>query len=108
MEERSPGNGVPAVGDGAGNRWWLVAAAGLAVFMAQLDTTIVNVALPAIEAELGTSTSVTQWVVLGYLVPAIVLALPGGRWLDRVPARWALTFSVVGFVAASILAGAAA
>jgi MFS family permease len=38
---------------------------------------------------------VTQWVVLGYLVPAIVLALPGGRWLDRVPARWALTFSVV-------------
>lgn len=46
-------------------------------------------------------------MVLGYLVPAIALTLPGGRWLDRVSPRWALKFSVTGFVTSSILAGAA-
>lgn len=92
---------------GQRDRWLLVAAAGLAVFMAQLDSTIVAVALPTIEAELGTPTALTQWVVLGYLLPLIALTLPSGRWLDRVGTRAALTHSVAGFVAASVLAGAA-
>ncbi|TDC46678.1 MFS transporter [Actinomadura sp. KC345] len=69
---------------GTRNRWWLVAATGLAVFMAQLDVTIVNVALPTIEHDFGTSTSLTEWVVLGYVLPLIALSLPGGRRLDRV------------------------
>jgi EmrB/QacA subfamily drug resistance transporter len=92
---------------GESNRWWLVAAAGLVVFMAALDSTAVNVALPAIERDLGTRTSVTQWVVLGYLLPLIALALPAGRWLDRVGKRAALVFSVAGFAASSMAAGLA-
>lgn len=48
------------------NRWALVAGAGIAVFMAQLDATVVQVALPTIEADFGTATSLSQWVVLAY------------------------------------------
>jgi MFS family permease len=96
------------VGSGESNRWWLVAAAGLVVFMAALDMTAVNVALPTIERELETRTSVTQWVVLGYVLPLIALALPAGRWLDAVGKRAALVFSVAGFAASSVAAGLAA
>jgi MFS family permease len=74
----------------------LVVAVGVAVFMATLDRSIVAVALPVIEREFHTPTSTTQWVVLGYLLPLIALALPSGRWLDRVGRRAALTFAVTG------------
>lgn len=89
------------------NRWRLVAAAGIAVFMAQLDVTVVNVALPTIEHEFGTGPSVAEWVVLGYVLPLIALTLPAGRWLDLVGQRAALTFSVAGFGAASAAVGLA-
>lgn len=66
------------------DRWWLVVAAGLAVFMASVELSIVNVALRAIERDVKVTTSVTEWVVLAYLLPLAGLALPSGRWLDRV------------------------
>lgn len=89
------------------DRWWLVAGTGIGVFMAQLDATIVGVALPAIQADLHATTAVLEWAVLGYVLPLIALTLPSGRWLDNVGYRPALIFSVVGFMAASVLAGLA-
>ena len=87
--------------------WLVVAATGVAVFMAQLDATIVNVALPTIEAEFGIGTSLTQWIVLGYFLPMIALTLPSGRWLDGVGHRSALVFAVSGFVLANVAVGMA-
>lgn len=89
------------------NDWWLVCVAGLLIYMAQLDTTIVHLALPAIETDLGTRAATTQWVVLGYLVPLVGLTLLGGRWLDTVGRRAALTTGGVGFAATSVAAGLA-
>lgn len=89
------------------NRWSLVAGTGIGVFMAQLDATIVGVALPAVQADLHASTAVLEWAVLAYVLPLIALTLPSGRWLDRVGQRPALLFCVVGFTAASVLAGLA-
>jgi len=89
------------------DRWLLVVTAGLAIFMAQLDTTIVNVALPTIEADLGVTTTLAQWVVLAYMVPLIGFGLLAGRWLDAVDHRPALVLSVGGFALASIAAGLA-
>lgn len=89
------------------DRWSLVVAAGLCVFMAQLDTTIVVVALPAIQDGLSVRTATAAWVVLGYLVPMIGLGLLAGRWLETVGHRGALTLGVVGFAGASALAGLA-
>jgi MFS family permease len=98
-----------AVGPAGGerNRWWLVVAAGLAVFMASVDMTIVNVALPAIERDLETATSMTEWIVLAYLLPLAGLALPSGRWLDSVGRRPALVLSLTGFALGSVAAGLA-
>jgi MFS family permease len=89
------------------DRWWLVVAAGLAVFMASVDMSIVNVALPAIERDFEIATSMTEWVVLAYLLPLAGLALPSGRWLDSVGQRLALAFSLAGFALASVAAGLA-
>jgi MFS family permease len=89
------------------DQWWLVIAAALAVFMASIDMSIVNVALPAIERDVGIDASVTEWVVLAYLLPLAGLALPSGRWLDSVGRRAALVFSLTGFALASVAAGLA-
>ncbi|MFA1543582.1 MFS transporter [Actinomadura monticuli] len=89
------------------DRWWLVVAAALAVFMASVDMSIVNVALPAIEHDLQVAPSLTEWVVLAYLLPLAGLALPSGRWLDGVGRRPALLFSLTGFATASAAAGLA-
>jgi len=103
--DRSRSHGGQA--DGEQNRWWLVVAAGLAVFMASVDMTIVNVALPAIEHDFEIATSMTEWVMLAYLLPLAGLALPSGRWLDSVGRRQALMFSLTGFALASVAAGLA-
>ena len=89
------------------DNWWLVGAAGLLIFMAQLDTTIVHVALPTIETDLGTRTAVTQWVVLGYLIPLVGLTLLSGRWLDTAGRRVALLAGAGGFAVTSVAAGLA-
>src|SRR5918995_6237461 len=90
-----------------GNRWWLVVAVGLAVFMAMLDMSVVGIALPSIEADFDASPAAAQWVVLGYLLPLVGVTLPVGPWLDRVGKRAALVFSTGGFVFASVAAGLA-
>lgn len=82
-------------------------AVGLTVFVVQLDATIVNVALPSIQDDLGTSTSLVQWVVLGYLTPIIGLGLCAGRWVDVVDPRRALRLACAGFAVSTALAGLA-
>ena len=110
MADGTDRRGTPVAQADAGrerNRWWLVVAAGLAVFMASVDMSIVNVALPAIERDFETATSITEWIVLAYLLPLAGLALPSGRWLDSVGRRPALVFSLSGFALASVAAGLA-
>ncbi|MQA95082.1 MAG: hypothetical protein GEV11_10705 [Streptosporangiales bacterium] len=68
MAETVPTKREPYAEEGR-DRWWLVAAAGLAVFMASVDMSIVNVTLPVIERDLKIPTSMTEWVVLAYLLP---------------------------------------
>jgi MFS family permease len=89
------------------NRWSLVLAVSLVVFMATLDGTIVTVALPSIAEEFAVGTGASGWVLLGYMIPLIALALPGGRWLDTVGRRNAFAFTALGFGIASLLVGLA-
>lgn len=89
------------------NRWWLVVAAGLAVFMSILDMSIVGIALPNIGADFDVSPAAAEWVVLGYLLPLVGVTLPVGPWLDQVGNRAALVCSAGGFALASIAAGLA-
>ena len=62
----------------------------LAVFTINLDTTIVNVALPTLVRELGASTTQLQWVVDAYNLVFAALVLAAGSVSDRVGRKGAL------------------
>jgi MFS family permease len=89
------------------NRWWLVIASGLAVFMVALDASIVTVALPTIGRDFRVPAAATAWVIIGYLLPMVALVLPAGRWLDRSGRRPAFLAGIAGFAVSSAAAGAA-
>ena len=92
---------------GTQNRWWIVVGAGLAMFMVALDASIVNVALPSIGRAFRSPAAMSQWTILGYLLPAVALVLPAGRWLDRNGRRPAFVLAAAGFAVSSAAAGAA-
>ncbi|WP_413872813.1 DHA2 family efflux MFS transporter permease subunit [Albidovulum sp.] len=79
----------------------------LATIMQVLDTTIANVALPSMRADLGASADTINWVLTSYIVAsAIVMPLSG--WLsERFGRKEVFIASVAGFVATSMLCGIA-
>ena len=87
--------------------WWVIVAAGLAVFMASLDLSITNVALPTLGNVFVVPPTELEWVVLAYSLPAVALLLPLGRWVDTVALRGAFLLAVCGFAGAIILCGLA-
>jgi EmrB/QacA subfamily drug resistance transporter len=85
----------------------VVAISCVATFMVILDTAIVNVALPAMRAGLGLSTSAQQWVVDGYLLTFGGLLLLGARAGDLLGRRAVFQLALVVFTLASLLGGLA-
>jgi EmrB/QacA subfamily drug resistance transporter len=86
-------------------RWWAVGAMCLALSMIMLDTTAINVALPAIQKNLQTSTVMLQWIVNGYTLSLAVLLVTGGRLGDLFGRRRLFVLGVVIFAAASAAIG---
>ncbi len=64
-------------------RWWALVVLSLALFMASLDNTILNVALPTLARELHASTDQLQWTVDAYQVTFAGLLLVAGAFVDR-------------------------
>ncbi|MHA6765150.1 MFS transporter [Streptacidiphilus sp. PAMC 29251] len=85
----------------------VVAIACVAQFMVVLDTAIVNVALPAMRADLGLSTSQQQWVVDAYLLTFGGLLLLAARAGDLFGRRTVLQAGLVVFTVASLVGGLA-
>ncbi len=73
-----------------------------AVLAINLDTTIVNVALPSISSELDANTRQLQWIVDGYNLAFAALVLAAGSLSDRYGRRPALILGLLGFAAASV------
>ncbi|MFG3340284.1 MFS transporter [Glycomyces sp. NPDC048151] len=89
-------------------RRWLGLIAILATTLLNLlDASIVNVAAPAIRAELGGTASTIQWLAAGYTLALAVGLLTGGRLGDMFGRKRVLTVGLVGFLAASLACGAA-
>ena len=63
-------------------RPWALLAVSLATFMTYLDNNIVNVAMPAIQRDLGLTTAGLEWVVSSYVLVFAALLLAGGRLAD--------------------------
>ncbi len=83
----------------------VLASVCLAVFAINLDTTIVNVALPSLSRQLGAGTSTLQWVVDGYSLAFAALVLTGGSIGDRWGRRPVLILGLLGFAVSSALGG---
>src|SRR6266508_2711371 len=86
-------------------KWWTLITVSIATFMLLLDITIVNVALPEIERDLGASLTDLQWVVDSYVLALAALTLMAGSLADRLGRRLVFTTGLAAFTAASLLAG---
>ncbi|MFI2238764.1 MFS transporter [Streptomyces chrestomyceticus] len=82
-------------------RWPALAALLLAEAMNVLDATVVQVAAPAIHADLGGSVSGMQWFTTAYTLPFAVLLITGGRLGDIAGRRRMFVIGVTGFMLAS-------
>lgn len=67
---------------GSAHRWWTLAAVSLTQLLIVLDSTIVTIALPRAQADLGLSDGLRQWVVTAYALPFGSFLLLGGRVAD--------------------------
>src|SRR5208282_1341306 len=91
----------------ANRRWWVLGVVGLAQLMVVLDATIVNIALPSAQHDLGFSNADRQWVVTAYSLAFGSLLLLGGRISDLIGRKRTLIIGLVGFAVASAIGGAA-
>ena len=88
-------------------KWWTLAAVSFALFMIMLDNTVVNVALPAIQRDLGIGVSELEWVVTGYALSFAVLMLTGGKLADMLGRRRIFLIGLAVFTVSSLLCGLA-
>src|SRR5690348_8143637 len=88
-------------------RWWSLAVLGIAQLMVVLDATIVNIALPTAQIDLGFSDSARQWIVTAYALAFGSLLLIGGRIADVLGRKWVFIVGIVGFAVGSAVGGAA-
>jgi len=89
------------------HRWAVLALVGVAQLMVVLDSTIVNIALPSAQSDLGFSTDSRQWVVTAYALAFGSLLLVGGKIGDLFGRKWTFIGGLIGFAAASFLGGLA-
>src|SRR6201994_2519900 len=98
---------VAPAGQKDNGRWWALVVLALAQLMVVLDATVVNIALPTAQHDLGFSDSGRQWVVTGYALAFGSLLLLGGRLSDLIGRKRMFLIGLIGFALASALGGAA-
>src|SRR5213078_1697573 len=89
------------------NRWKVLALLGTAQLMVVLDATIVNIALPSAQADLGFDAENRQWIVTAYALAFGSLLLVGGKLGDLFGRKWTFIAGLIGFSGASVLGGLA-
>ncbi|MFJ8082468.1 MFS transporter [Streptomyces sp. NPDC096205] len=88
-------------------RWWALVVIALAQLIVVLDMTIVNIALPSAQQDLGMTDGNRQWAVTAYTLAFGGLLLLGGRLGDLFGRRRSFVVGLIGFAVASALGGAA-
>jgi EmrB/QacA subfamily drug resistance transporter len=104
--DEAPAQPAP-VPDGSADReaWRAVAIVLVGAFMALLDTTIVNVALPSIRTGLHASPASLEWIVSGYALAYGLALVPGGRAGDRFGHKRLFLIGLTIFTLASVACG---
>jgi EmrB/QacA subfamily drug resistance transporter len=86
-------------------KWPVLVAVAASTLLATIDGSIVNVAMPTLVDELGTSFNIIQWVALGYLLTIATLTMSMGRLGDVVGKKKLFVAGIVVFTMASALCG---
>ena len=88
-------------------RWWILTVLAIAQLMIVLDASIVNIALPSAQEDLGISDADRQWIVTAYTLAFGGLLLLGGRIADYTGRKRTFIIGLLGFAGASALGGLA-
>ncbi|AZP17448.1 MFS transporter [Streptomyces aquilus] len=96
----SPSGPAPAAGL-RGHPWFTLITVAVGVMMVALDGTIVAIANPAIQKDLGATFAQVQWITNGYFLALAVALITAGKLGDRFGHRQTFLIGVVGFAAAS-------
>ncbi|MEU9187774.1 MFS transporter [Streptomyces sp. NPDC048484] len=89
------------------HRWMALTVASVATLMVVLDVSIVNIALPQAQSDLGMSDANRQWMITAYALAFGGLLLLGGRIADFAGRKRILVIGLLGFAGASMLGGLA-
>ena len=104
MTQTTPASSAPTIP----KRAWQVLVVLLAgMFIALLDTTIVNVALPSIRTSLDASEATLSWIISGYALAFGLVLIPAGRLGDRIGHKWVFVTGLALFTLASVACGVA-
>src|SRR5437667_12163646 len=96
---------IGAVDCAGSSKPWVLAVTILASTISYIDESVVNVALPTIEADLKTSAVVVQWLVSAYMLSLTALVLIGGAAGDQLGRRRVFVTGIAIFAAASVWSG---
>lgn len=88
-------------------KWYVMLAVAMGIFLATIDGSIVNVALPSMISEFSTDFATVQWVILAYLLTLTSLLLSVGRLGDMIGKKSIYTLGFVIFTVGSVLCGLA-
>lgn len=97
---------VAAVTD-ANRKWWVLVGTSAGLFLLMLDSTVVALALPSVQADLGASNDQLQWVLNAYLLVIAALVVTAGRLGDIFGRRLVFLAGFAVFGAGSVLAAVA-
>ena len=99
------GRRPPSADQGHPRKWWILIVVSFGMFMALLDVTIVNIAMPAIITDLDATLSQASWVLNAYNLVLAVFFLSMGRVADRYGQKRVFIFGLVTFTLFSLLCG---
>ncbi|MFE2937590.1 MFS transporter [Streptomyces sp. NPDC059255] len=99
----APSGRAPEAGDR--RRWLALAVVMTAAFMDLVDVTIVNIAIPSIERDLGATFGAIQWITAGYALAFAAGLITGGRLGDIYGRKRLFLIGISGFTVASALCG---
>lgn len=105
MTDPAASPGSPPVDEGHPRKWWILIAVSVGMFMALLDVTIVNIAMPAVITDLETTVTHASWVLNAYSLVLAVFFLSMGRVADRYGQKRVFLFGLVTFTLFSLLCG---
>ena len=88
-------------------KWHVMSAIAMGIFLATIDGSIVNVALPTLTTELNTDFATVQWVVLSYLLTVTILQAVVGRLADMYGRKFLYNAGFVVFTVGSAFCGLA-